>query len=230
MYILHYAPDNASLIVRLALEEIGAPYRTVLVNRAAQEQRGAAYRRLNPAGLIPALETPDGTMFETGAILLWLSERHGTLAPAPGNRDRPHFLKWLFFVSNALHADMRALFYPERYAGAGADLAAQHGATTRRIAAHLLILETMVRDQPGWFCPAQPSMLTIYLSVLLRWLALYPEQGHGWFTLAPYPGLAAIAMAQQNRPATLRAAMAEGLGPTPFTAPRAATPPEGSPT
>jgi glutathione S-transferase len=29
MYLLHYAPDNASLAVRLALEELGVPYRTV---------------------------------------------------------------------------------------------------------------------------------------------------------------------------------------------------------
>ena len=53
---LHYAPDNASLIVRLALEEAGLPYRTVLVDRAANAQRSPAYMALNPAGRIP----PDG--------------------------------------------------------------------------------------------------------------------------------------------------------------------------
>ena len=83
MYVLHYAPDNASLIVRLALEEMGIAYRTVLVDRSRNEQRSAAYLRVNPTGLIPALETPEGPMWETGAILLWLSETHGALAPAP---------------------------------------------------------------------------------------------------------------------------------------------------
>lgn len=48
-YTLHYAPDNASLIIRLALEEIGVPYDTVLVDRAAQAQTLPAYRALNPA-------------------------------------------------------------------------------------------------------------------------------------------------------------------------------------
>ena len=38
MYVLHYAPDNASLAVRLALEELGVPYRTALVDRAARAQ------------------------------------------------------------------------------------------------------------------------------------------------------------------------------------------------
>ena len=81
-YRLHYAPDNASLIIRLALEELGQAYETTLVNRQAQVQRSAAYRALNPNGLIPVLETPDGPMFETAAILLWLADRHGALAPS----------------------------------------------------------------------------------------------------------------------------------------------------
>ncbi len=33
MYTLHYAPDNASLIIRLVLDGAGIPYRTALVNR-----------------------------------------------------------------------------------------------------------------------------------------------------------------------------------------------------
>ena len=33
-YRLHYAPDNASLVIRLVLEEMGLPYETVLVDRA----------------------------------------------------------------------------------------------------------------------------------------------------------------------------------------------------
>ena len=68
-YTLHYAPDNASLIIRLALEAQGVAYDTCLVDRAAQGQSAPAYRALNPHGLIPALQTPDGPMFETGAIL-----------------------------------------------------------------------------------------------------------------------------------------------------------------
>ena len=76
-YTLHYAPDNASLIIRLALEAQGVAYDTCLVDRAAQGQSAPAYRALNPHGLIPALQTPDGPMFETGAILLWLARGAG---------------------------------------------------------------------------------------------------------------------------------------------------------
>ncbi len=48
MYRLHYAPpDNASLIVRLALEELGQPYQTVLVDRSVTAQASTAYLKIN---------------------------------------------------------------------------------------------------------------------------------------------------------------------------------------
>ncbi|MCB1329029.1 MAG: glutathione S-transferase N-terminal domain-containing protein, partial [Maritimibacter sp.] len=74
MLCLHYAPDNASLIIRIALEELGLPYETRLVDRQAEAQKSPAYLALNPQGLIPVLETPEGPIFETAAILLWLGE------------------------------------------------------------------------------------------------------------------------------------------------------------
>ena len=88
MYILHYAPDNASQIIRLMLEEMGLPYRTALLDRITRAQDSAEYRAVNPTGLIPALQTPDATLFETGAILLWLCDSHGSMAPAPGAPGR----------------------------------------------------------------------------------------------------------------------------------------------
>jgi glutathione S-transferase len=64
-YVLHYASDNASLIVRLVLQELGVPYATRLVDRQNAEQRPEAYHALNPAGRIPALETHHGPICET---------------------------------------------------------------------------------------------------------------------------------------------------------------------
>lgn len=230
MYLLHYAPDNASLIVRLALDELALPYRTALVDRRSRAQDSAAYRALNPAGLIPALETPDGPMFETAAILLWLTERHGGLAPPPGSRERADFLKWLFFTSNTLHADMRLLFYPERHAGAPECIAAFAVTTRARIALHLRLIEDMAATRPVWFRPEMPSVLTYYLACLLRWLALYPAATTGWFDLSAHPALHAIAAAMQTRPAAVQAALAEGLGAAIFTQPTYPNPPEGSAT
>ena len=228
MYVLHYAPDNASLAVRLALEELGVPYKSALVDRAARAQEAATYRAVSPTALIPALETPDGAIFETGAILLWLADRHGGLAPAPGAADRGDFLKWFFFTSNTLHADMRGLFDPDRYAGA--EVAAFRALTEGRILRSLALLDAALADRPGWCRPGAPGVLGCYLAPLVRWLALYPRTNPMKPDLAAYPALRAVLSDLEGRPSARRAAEAEGLGPAPFTAPAYPAPPEGSAT
>lgn len=231
-YVLHYAPDNASLIIRLALEEMGVPYRTALVDRRRDAQRAPEYLALNPNGLIPVLETEHGAIFETGAILLWLADRHGQMAPAPDHPDRGALLKWLFFVSNTLHADLRMTFYPHLYAGTDtARQDAMRGVLRGRITGHLAILDELFASQPAWLGGAVPSILEVYLACCLRWLALYPtETDRSWFSLAGTPHLQACLLRLEQRPAVQPAREAEGLGVTPFTAPRHPHPPEGSAT
>jgi glutathione S-transferase len=223
MYVLHYAPDNASLIVRLFLEEAGLPYRAALVDRRSRAQDSADYRRLNPAGLIPALETPDGALAETGAILLWLVDRHG-LWPAPDRRGA--LLHWLFFLSNTAHAEMRRLFYPAQYAPPGSE-AVHHAMTAGRLAGHFDLIEAAAERHPALFAPGPGQVLAPYVAAFLRWSALYPRGGAGWFDLGRWPALRALATAMDARPATARLALAEGLGDRPFSAPAPASPPEG---
>jgi len=228
---LHYAPDNASLIIRLALEEMGQPYVTALVNRAAREHESPAYRALNPNGLIPVLETPDGSIFETGAILLWLADRHSALMPSVHDPGRAAALKWLFFVSNTLHPALQMTFHPERYIGSEAAAQARmrihmHG----EIARHLTTLEQAAGDVPALFDGAAPTVIALYLGPILRWAALYPQGETDWFNLAQWPRLRAMALALEDRDSTRAAILAEGLGPTPFSAPCLPDPPEGSAT
>lgn len=223
-YTLHYAPDNASLIVRLALEELGLPYRTALVDRRVRAQKQPAYLALNPTGLIPVLETPQGPISETAAVLLWLSETHGALAPQPGSPDRAAFLKWLFFASNSLHADLRMIFYPDQYAPGGEP--ALLAGLTARMQRHYALLEDLC-GQVGWFGGAEPSVLDFYVAVTMRWADLYGP-GPRWFRLSDRPKLAAMAARLEERPSVRKAAEAEGLGAHPFTAPEPCAPPEGS--
>lgn len=226
MYTLHYAPDNASLIIRLVLEEAGLPYRTALVDRTQRAQDSAAYRSLNPAGLIPALETPDGPVFETAAILLWLSDRYD-LGPNPGAANRGTFLKWLFFISNTVHADLRQLFYPGQYVPPTAT-SGHHALLTARMIRHFTLLDQAAADTPTLF--TAPSILAAYLAPLMRWAVLYPLGQTQWFDLAQFPHLATLAKALEARPCAKNIAASEGLGETPFTAPHYATPAQGSAT
>lgn len=226
--ILHYAPDNASLILRLALEETGLPYRAALVDRRHRAQDSAAFRRLNPVGRIPVLETPQGVLFETGACLLWITETTGQLAPAIGSIARTSFLKWLFFLANTVHAELRMLFYPSLYApGSEAILSGRLQAT---LAGHLDLLGPAVAARDGFGGADAPLATDLYLVVMLRWMALYPQTDCSWYDQSRWPALHRLAQGIEARPATLRAALAEGLGPTPLSVPRYPTPPEGSAT
>lgn len=223
-YTLHYAPDNASLVIRLALEETGVVYRTQLVDRRVSAQHTPAYRALNPNGLIPVLETPQGPMFETAAILLWLCDQHGGLGPQVDDQHRADSLKWLFFLSNTLHPALRMLFYPAQYIGDTTEDQAQLARVTQAsVQGYLRLLDTR------WHQGAPGLMHTLYFGPMLRWLALYPRHSDKcWFKLADYPALLAAMQDLENRPSVLTAQHAEGLGPTPFTAPQPPSPPEGS--
>jgi len=225
-YVLHYAPDNASLIVRMTLDMLCVPFETRLVDRRTSEQRSAHYLALNPNGLIPTLETPDGPIFETGAILLWLSERHGALAPAPDSPARGDFLKWLFFCANTVHAQLRLLFYADQTVGSDATLkSADEQSAQQALVRHF---QTLDIARTNAFGHTQPSVLDIYLAVMLRWCAIYGPDDRSWFRLDATPRLARLCARTEQLPATALAQVAEGLGPTPFTAPRRPTPPEGS--
>ncbi len=220
---LHYAPDNASLCVRLALEELEVPYQAVLVDRAKQGQKSAQFLALNPNGLIPVLETPQGPLFATAVILMWLAERHGRLMPAVDHPDRMHAVQWMVWLANTLHPTLRMMFYPQQYADGDTD--PTHRMAGMRLRAHLDVLAAA--QTADWLDRDDPTIHACYLAPMLRWPALYGG-GADWFDLAKWPRLHAFAKRTEARESARRAAMSEGLGPTPFSHPSPCNPPEGS--
>lgn len=219
MYVLHQIDDWASLIIRLALEEMALPYRLHTHDVDAGSLDMPAFRALNPQGLIPVLETPDGPIFETAAILLWLADRHGLMAPAPQDPKRAAFLSWLLFVSNTLHPTVMAQIYPGRLAGeAAAPLACQ--AAFARLQAQCALLEAMMGKAPAWLNADAPTILSPYLAVLLRWAQVLAADPACNIDLAAYPALRGHLARLEARPAFVRVAQAEALGPTPFSNPQ----------
>lgn len=219
------------MVIRLALEEIGLPYDTVLVDRSVRAHKSQAYLRLNPNGLIPVLETPQGPLFETGAILLWLADTHGRMAPAPDSPERGHVLKWLFFLSNTLHPALRMVFYPDQHVGADKPArSALRRHMKGEITRHLDTLEALAATKPRWLGGDTLSILDVYLVPMLRWIPLYstaPDRA-GWVDLTRWPHLHAIAARLDHCKAAKAAIDAEGLGARPFTDPQYPNPPEGS--
>jgi glutathione S-transferase len=79
--------------VRWALEEVGQPYDVRLVSFSAMKE--AAHRALHPFGQIPTYEAGDLALFESGAIVFHIAERHVGLLPQDANA-RARAIMWMF--------------------------------------------------------------------------------------------------------------------------------------
>jgi glutathione S-transferase len=85
--------------LRWALEEVGQPYHVRLVS--FEEMKQPAHRALHPFGQIPTYEEGDLVLFETGAIILHIAERHAGLLPADASA-RARAIAWMFAALNTV--------------------------------------------------------------------------------------------------------------------------------
>src|ERR1700751_4383962 len=79
--------------VRWALEEVGQPYEARLLSFAEMKQ--PAHRAIHPFGQIPTYEEGGLVLFESGAIVLHIAERHAALLPDDANA-RARAITWMF--------------------------------------------------------------------------------------------------------------------------------------
>ena len=99
---LHYWPTPNGWKVSIFLEEVGLPYNVVPVDIAAGDQFEEEFLKISPNNKMPAIvdhEGPDGgpiSLFESGAILIYLSEKTGQFFPQIP-RERYEILSWLMF-------------------------------------------------------------------------------------------------------------------------------------
>jgi len=211
---LYWTPDNANLVVRMALHELGLAYEAVLVDRAAGALRRHDFLALNPQGLLPVLiaADQDEPLFETGAILLHLADREGGLAPTEP-RARGQLLKWLFFLSNSLHADLRILFHVERYTVDFAGASAIEAAVRGRIDRHLVLVDRTIAAKGGpWFLGETLTVLDLYLAALVRWAQLYPlGEALPPESIRPLGAVVRLVETLAERPAIVAACAKEGI-------------------
>jgi glutathione S-transferase len=107
---LRWAPPTfqgqvRDLAVRWALEETGLTYRERQLSDA--ERRSADYLARQPFGKVPAYREDGIDVFESGAIVLYIAERHGLLPSEPAARERAK--AWMFAALNSLDPDIIAL-------------------------------------------------------------------------------------------------------------------------
>lgn len=94
--------------VRWALEEVGRPYEVRLLTFAAMKE--PAHKALQPFGQIPTYEEDGLVLFETGAIVLHIAERYGTLLPR-GAAARARGIAWMFAALNSVEPPILEFAY-----------------------------------------------------------------------------------------------------------------------
>jgi glutathione S-transferase len=118
MYKIYARPGAGNVAVEALLAELGVPHEVITLERDELHQLPESFRAINPMRQVPALVLPDGTiMTESAAMMIYLADLFPAkaLAPAASSASRPHYLRWMVFLSaNLYNADLM-YFYAQRY-------------------------------------------------------------------------------------------------------------------
>ncbi len=205
MIRLHHVPFSRSFRVLWLLEELELDYEVVPYSIRDGSLRDPAFLAISPAGRVPALEIDDEVLFESGAIIQLLCERHtqAGLAPQPGQAARARYLELLGFAEtmaslienlNLSHIFLRD---PSQASPTVIKL------TTGRLKGALAGMETLLGDGPyllGDAFSAADAMMGFNI-----FSAPY------YVKLDPFPKLQAYRARLQERPAYQRARARDGV-------------------
>jgi glutathione S-transferase len=102
--IFYHNPLSRGRMAHWMLEEVGAPYRTVILDFDKREHKAPDYLKINPMGKVPAIVHRDTVVTETGAICAYLADAFpdAGLAPAVGDPMRGTYYRWLFFAAGCI--------------------------------------------------------------------------------------------------------------------------------
>ncbi len=197
MIRLHHVPGSRSMRVLWLLEELGLPCELQVWSLTDGGLRSPEFQAMSPAGRVPALQIDGRAIFESGAIVQYLTEREGRLAPAPGTTQRATFLEWVGFAetqANILQAlNIQHIFLRP----AAARSIPLMKLDTKRLAVTARALERHLTDQdtllPSGFSAAD-CMMGFNIDAVFRFLPA-----------AEYPALAAYRDRMTARPAYQRA-------------------------
>jgi len=185
------------LRVRWALEEVGQPYDVRLVSFAAMKQ--PAHLALHPFGQIPTYEEGDLALFESGAIVLYVAERHAGLLPDDANA-RVRAIAWMFAAVNTVEPPIMELVIVRILEGDKPWAAGRLPLVVDRIRNRLQQLSVRLGDA-DWLDGAFSAGDLMMVHALLR---LRPSG-----VLDEFPTLAAYVARGEARPAYQRAFAAQ---------------------
>ena len=100
MLTVHFAPNSRAGRIIWLLEELGLEYNVNKMSFSPQDLKSEEHRARHPLGRVPVLEDDEITIYESGAIIEYILERHknGGLKPAVTNINYPRYLQWFHYT------------------------------------------------------------------------------------------------------------------------------------
>ncbi|KAB2845820.1 MAG: glutathione transferase GstA [Hyphomicrobiaceae bacterium] len=195
---LYYSPGACSLSPHIVLRELGQKFDLVKVDLATKKtESGADYKSINPFGYVPALDVDGQVLTEGPAIVQYLADKAGKLAPANGTLERYRLQQWLNFTTSELHKGMGSLF--------NKDLAAKAGDIVKeRLALRLQVLDNHLKGK-DFILGKEYSVVDAYVFTVLGWAKFVDVD------LSKYANIGAYLGRVGARPAVQAALKAEGL-------------------
>lgn len=195
---LYYAKGTIASATAIALHEAGIAFDLVRVDFKIAEQTKPDYMAINPNGRVPALDTDQGILTETGAIL----EHVADIAPQAGLRPTDPFKaakmrEAMFYIASTMHVNHAHKMRSHRWAdqeSSFADMKAKSVQTMTDSATHV---EQHILTGPYVLGDAF-SLADCYLYIACGWLA-----GDG-VTVADFPKIAAFMDAMRDRASVAR--------------------------
>jgi glutathione S-transferase len=171
MLTLFYAPGSCARASHIALRDAKAEFALRRVDFAAAEQRSEAYRKVNPKGRVPALQTERGILTETPAILAYIAQRYrdANLAPLDDPFEFARLQAFNSYLCSTVHVAHAHSRRGERWADDPAAIAEMKRKAPEVMAACFQLIEDEYLAGP-WVMGDAYSVADPYLFTLTQWL------------------------------------------------------------
>ncbi len=199
MLKLHYAPNTISVASAIVLEHTGHEHELIPVDFKSNQQGSYDYLQLNPKGRVPTLETPDGVLTETPAILEYIAP---DLVPEDAFQAAK-MRELMAYLNGTMHPHHAHKLRGSRWASAESSFEDMRRMVPIRMAECAAHLESIVPKLP-FDAGALEVVSDAYLYVVLTWL-----KGDG-VTPEHYPQLMAFQHRMNTQPA-VQAVYAKGM-------------------
>jgi len=200
---LYYMAGACPLAAHIVLEWTGARYETEKLSH--DDLKKEAYLRVNPLGMVPALEVDGSVITQNGGVLTYLAETHpeAGLSGDGTPRGDAEVHRWLGFVNSDIHPAFKPLFGSTAYLGDEA-VVEKTKVHARNMLRRLFAIADAQLKGRDWIA-GRRSIADAYLFVVVRWAYAVKIDLSGLAEVARY-----YARLQKD-PGVLKALAAEGL-------------------